>query len=83
MLPIRPEPARRVSEAPGTVSEPRMPNGPPARRSHQPWISSRFASIVLLKISAVSAKRNTRRRVSSRLVATTSASIPPRSGPPT
>ena len=84
MLPIRPEPASRVSEVPGTVSRGRMPSGPRIRRSHQPWTSSRCSSIVLLKISAVSANRNRRRIVSRMFVATTSASTPPPgSGPPT
>jgi hypothetical protein len=41
-----------------------------------------LASIVLLKISEVSMKKNTTRSVRSRFVATTAGSMAPASGPP-
>ena len=80
-LPNRPDPANRVNEVPGTVSEPRKPSGPCMSRTHQPWISSRFPSIVLLKISAVRANRKTSRSVRNRLVPTTAASSVQSCGP--
>src|SRR4029079_1216094 len=56
-------------------------SGPTSSRTHQPWTSSRLASIVLLKISAVRPNRKTTSRVSRRFVPTTAGSIGP--GPPT
>ena len=81
-LPMRPEPDRWPSDVPETLSAARSASGPRNSRTHQPWISSRLVSIVLLKISAVSPKRNRTSRVSRTLVATTAGSTLPRSGPP-
>ena len=81
-LPIRPDPERCPSDVPETFIAARSARGPRNRRTHQPWISRRLASIVLLKISAVRPNRNRTSSVNRRLVVTTAGSIPPGSGPP-
>ena len=82
MLPRRPVPDRRPSDVPEMLSAASPASGPRSSRAHQPWTSSRLASIVLLKTSAVRPKRNRTSSVSSTLVATTAGSIAPPSGPP-
>src|SRR5262249_24554367 len=80
-LAIRPFPESAPIEAPERFIAANRANGPRRIRSHQPWTVSRFESIVLLKISDVSPKKNSRSRVRRMFVVTTAGSMALRSGP--